>query len=227
MLSIVQDLRYAMRQLRKSPGFTAAAVLTIAIGIGVNTAVFSNMDAVVMRPLAVPKMDRVVTISEQRDRGDVAYFPQAALGNYEDWTRRSRSFQETAAVNIVNSSLTGAGDAVKVNAAHATKDFFRVLQAQPEAGRLFTDDESQPGKGSVAVLGFGFWKRQFGGDLSVLGKTVEIDQRPYTVVGVMPKTMGYPPDVDLYLPFAPTSQQTQNRTDHSYVVLARLQDGVT
>jgi putative ABC transport system permease protein len=227
MQSFVQDFRYAMRQLRKSPGFTLAAVLTIAIGIGINTAMFSNMDAVVMRPMAVPKMDRVVTIAEQRDRGDISYFPQAALGNYEDWTRQSRSFQETAAVTIQNTSLTGAGDAVKVNAAHTTQGFFRVLQAQPLAGRLFTDDESQPGKGSVAVLGFGFWKRQFGGDPSVLGRTVELDQRQYTVVGVMPKTMQYPPDVDVYLPFAPTPQQAQNRTDHNYVVLARLRDGVT
>jgi putative ABC transport system permease protein len=215
-----------MRQLRKSPGFTLAAVLTIAIGIGANTAIFSNMDAVVMRPLAVPKMDRVVTVSEQRDRGDIAYFPQAALGNYGDWSRQSHSFQEMAAVMIQNMSLTGAGDAVKVNAAHTTAGFFRVLQAQPEAGRLYTDDECQPGRGSVAVLGFGFWKRRFGGDPSVLGRTVEVDHRQYTVVGVMPKTMQYPPDVDVYLPFAPNAQQMQNRTNHDYVVLARLRDGV-
>jgi hypothetical protein len=113
MVTLLQDLRYALRQLRQSPGFTLAAVLTLAIGIGANTATFSIMDAVVLRPLAMPELDRVLTVQEQQNRGDLK---PVALANYEDWRSQNRSFEELAVHSSANMSLTGAGDATHVQA---------------------------------------------------------------------------------------------------------------
>src|SRR5205085_2782361 len=172
--TLLQDLRYAVRQLRKSPGFTLAAVITLAIGIGSNTAIFSSMDAVVLRPLAVPQLDRVVTVAEQRDRGD---YGQVALANYQDWARQSRSFEDLAVRKSVDMSLTGAGDAAHVSVALTSANLFTVLRAQPVLGRLFGQSECRPGQDAVAVLNYGFWQRRFGGDPAVLGRKIQLDLR--------------------------------------------------
>lgn len=227
MSALWKDLRFALRQLAKSPGFTLAAVVTIAFGIGANTAMFSSMDAVVLRPLAVPQMDRVVTIAEQREKAEWGGYLQVALANYEDWKRQSRSFKEMAVLTSFDASLTGAGDAARVRAAKNSGSFFSVLKEQPLLGRVFTDSECQPGRDDVAVLNYAFWQQHFGGDPGVLWKTIQLDQRAYTIVGVMPKTTQYPSEVDVFVPFAPTPQQLSNRSDHSYLVIGRLRDGVT
>jgi len=224
MQNLLQDLFYAVRQLRKSPGFAIAAVLTLAIGIGVNTASFSIMDAVVLRPLAVPELNEVVTVSEQQNHGDSR---EAALANYEDWLRQSSAFEELAVRNDHDMSLTGAGDAVHVNAELISPSFFGVMRTSPLMGRVFDESETQPGKNSVAVLSYGFWKSHFGSDPKVLDRQVELDQHAYTVIGVMPKTMQYPSTGDLFLPFAPTDAQLSNRINHDYLVVGRLRKGVT
>lgn len=226
MHTLFQDLRYAARQLAKSPGFTLAAVLTVAIGIGFNTAMFSSMDAVVFRPLAVPQMDRVVTIAE-RGQQEWSGYLQASLANYEDWTRRSRSFEQMAVLTSFDASLMGAGDAAHVRAAANSASFFSVLGARPFLGRVFNDSECQPGRDAVAVLNYAFWQQKFGSDATVLGRKIELDQRAYTIIGVMPRTMQYPSEVDVFVPLAPTAAQLNNRTDHNYLVIARLRDGVT
>lgn len=227
MPALWNDLRYALRQLAKSPGFTLAAVVTIAFGIGANTAMFSSMDAVVLRPLAVPRMDRVVTIAEQREQNGTGGYLQVALANYEDWKRQSRSFDTMGVLTSWNGSLTGAGDAIHIRGASNSGSYFQVLKAEPLLGRIFTDSDCQAGRDDVAVLDYAFWQQHFGADPKVLGKTVQIDQRAYTVIGVMPKTMQYPSEVDVFVPFAPTAQQTSNRADHDYLVIGRLRDGVT
>jgi putative ABC transport system permease protein len=221
---LLQDLRYAVRQLRKSPGFTVAAVLTLSIGIGANTAIFSSMDAVVLRPLAVPQMDRVVTVAEQQDSGG---YEQVALANYQDWVRQSRSFEDMAVRRSADMSLTGADDAAHIQAAITTANFFTVLRASPILGRVFGDSECMPGHDAVAVLNYGFWQRRFGADPRILGRKVELDQREYTVVGVMPKTLQYPSEADIFLPLAPTAEQSADRARHDYVVTGRLRPGVT
>jgi putative ABC transport system permease protein len=223
MRTLLQDLRYAVRQLRKSPGFTLAAVLTLTIGIGANTALFSSMDAVVMHPLVVPQLDRVMAVSEEQD----GRYHWVTLGNFEDWGHQSRSFEQMAAFGPADMSMTGAGDAAHVEAARTSANFFSVLQTPALLGRAFLASDAQPGRDDVVVLNYGFWLRQFAGDPKVLGRKIELDQRPYTVVGVMPKTMQYPPATDLFVPFAPTPQQLQNRSDHNYEVIGRLRDGVT
>jgi putative ABC transport system permease protein len=228
MHTLLQDLRYAVRQLWRSPGFAITAVLSLAIGIGINTAIFSNMDAVVLHPLAVPQLDRVVTVAEQNARSSSASgYEQVALANYEDWKRQSRSFESLAVRTQADMTLTGIGDAAHVEATLTSPEFFTVLRAAPQLGRVYGEAESRPGQDHVAVLSYGLWQQRFAGDPMVLGRTIELDQRTYSIVGVMPKTMQYPSTADVYLPFAPTPEQLANRAAHDYVVTARLRDGVT
>jgi len=224
MNSFFEDLRFAARQLRKSPGFTVTAVLSLAIGIGINTSMFSNMDAVILRPLAVPHLDRVMTIAEQMKSGDLH---QVALANFEDWQRQSHSFESLAVRTDANMTLTGAGDAAEIDTALISPNFFTVLRAQPYFGRVFTQADSQPGHDGVAVLSYGFWKRNFASDPNIEGHSIELDQHKYTIIGVMPKTMQYPSEADLYLPFAPTPDQLANRSSNDFLVEGRLRDGVT
>ncbi|MGA2674260.1 MAG: ABC transporter permease [Terracidiphilus sp.] len=224
MHTLLQDLRYALRQLRQSPGFTITAVLTLAIGIGANTATFSMMDAVIFRPLAVPELNHVVTVDEQQNHGDPQ---QVALANFADWQRQSRSFDELAVRSETDMSLTGAGDAARVRADSTSPSFFSVMQTGAFMGRVFDQSETQPGRDGVAVLSYAFWKSHFGADAAVLGRKIELDQHAYTVIGVMPKTMQYPSRTDLFLPFAPNAAQLANRTSHDYLVIGRLRKGVT
>jgi len=222
--NLVQDIRYAVRQLAKSPGFTIAAVVTLAVGIGANTASFSIMDAVVLHPLAVPDVNRVVAVYERENHGDER---QVALANYADWQRQSRSFESLAVREAADMSLTGAGDAAHVQAEYASPSFFTVLKTPAYLGRVFSDNETEPGRDNVAVLGYAFWKSHFGSDPGVVGRTVELDQRAYTIVGVMPKSMQYPSTADVMLPFSPTGAQLANRAAHNYLVIGRLRAGTT
>ena len=224
MSNLLQDLQYAVRQLWKSPGFTITAVLTLAIGIGVNVGGFSIMDAVVLRPLAVPELNQVVTLSEQQNHGDSQ---QVALANFEDWQRQSSGFEELAVRNDADMSLTGAGDAAHVHAEFTSPSFFNVMRTSAFMGRVFDQSETQPGRDSVAVLSYPFWKSHFGSDAGVLGRQIVLDRHAYTVIGVMPKTMQYPSTADFFLPFAPTDAQLNNRGDHNYLVIGRLRKGVT
>ncbi len=222
--TLLQDIHYALRQLWKSPGFTITAVLTLAIGIGVNTAGFSIMDAVILRPLAVPELDRVVTVSEQQNHGDPQ---QVALANFADWQRQSRSFEELAVRSDAAMSLTGAGDAARVQVDSTSPSFFRVMRSGALLGRVFDANETQPGHNSVAVLSYSFWKSHFGADAAVVGRTIALDEHAFTIIGVMPKTMQYPSTTDVYLPFAPSAPQLANRSTHGYFVIGRLRPGVT
>jgi putative ABC transport system permease protein len=221
---LLQDLEYAVRQLWKSPGFTITAVLTLAIGIGVNTASFSIMDAVVLRPLAVPDLNRVMILYEQQNHGDSL---PVALANFTDWQHQSRSFEEMALFSDADFSLTGAGDAAHVRAEFTSPSFFSVLRTSAFMGRVFDSSETQPGRNSVAVLSYAFWKSHFGADPAVLGRNVELDQHAYTIIGVMPKTMQYPSTADFFLPFAPTDAQLANRASREFLVIGRLRKGVT
>ena len=224
LLNLFQDLEYAYRRLWKSPGFAITAVLTLAIGIGVNTASFSIMDAVILRPLAVPDLDHVVTIYEQQNHGQQQ---QVALGNFEDWQRQNRSFEELGVRLPADMTLTGAGDAAHVEGEYVSPSFFTVLKTGAMLGRVFDQSQTEPGRDQVAVLGYAFWKSHFGADASVVGRRIELDRHGYTVIGVMPKTTQYPSVADFFLPFAPTDAQRTNRSSHDYLVIGRLRPGVT
>jgi putative ABC transport system permease protein len=222
--SIWFDVRFAGRQLIKSPGFAITAVLTLAIGIGANTAIFSSMDAVVLHPISVPDLNQVVTLAEEQGSGN---YHSVALANYYDWNRQNRSFEQLAVRTYADMSLTGAGDAAQVQAALTSANFFGVLRAQPLLGRVFADSDCEQGHNAVAVLNYGFWQRSFAGDPSIVGRQIELDQRKFTIIGVMPKSMQYPSTADLFLPLAPTPQQIADRSTHDYLVLGRLRSGVT
>jgi putative ABC transport system permease protein len=222
--SFCRDIRYAARQLRKAPGFTITVIATLTIGIGANVAVFSNMDAVVLRPLAVPALDRVIAVAEQQER---RVNNLASLANLEDWKRQSHSFEELAAYQGSDLTLTGAGDAAQVRVTFISADFFRALRTQALLGRLFEEGEFQPGRDAVAVLSYGFWQSQFGSNPNMLGQKIELDQREYIVIGVLPRAMQYPAGTDLLLPLVPTPAQLADRSAHNYTVIGRLRDGVT
>lgn len=224
MSGLLEDLRFAVRQLLKSPGFTITAILTLALGLGANTALFSIMDAMMLRPLAVPRLDRVVTLAEQHDSGN---YYRAALANFQDWTRQSHSFDSLSVRVPAGLSMTGAGEPVRVEAAFTSASLFTVMRTQPMAGRAFSDAECQPGRDGVAVLSYGFWQRHFGGDLAVLERRIELDNRIYQIVGIMPKSFQYPPSNDVLLPLAPSPQQMAKRGEHKYYVVGRLRDGVS
>ena len=220
---LMRDVGHALRQLRKSPGFAVTAAITIALGIGTNTAIFSSMDAVVLRPLAVPALDRVVVITEQDRTGP----RQVALGNYEDWRRQNHSFEQLAVRTEAGMSMTGAGDAANVQVALTSASFFQVLRTPALLGRVFDESACQPGRDAVALLNYGFWRRQFAGDPNVLGRRIELAEREYTIIGVLPKTVQYPSDADVFLPLAATPQQLAARTGRDYTAIGRLNDGVT
>jgi putative ABC transport system permease protein len=220
------DLRYAVRQLWKSPGFTLTTALTLAIGIGMNTAVFSMMDAIVLRPLAVPDLSRVVIVAEQHG-GSGDDYQQVALGNYEDWKQQSHSFADLAVRTWASMSMTGAGEALHVQAALTSASFFEVLRTDALLGRVYQDREGQPGHNAVVVLSYAFWNKHFGADRAVLGRSIHLDGQAYTVIGVLPRSMQYPSVSDVFLPLAPTPQQLRNRIAHDYLVIGRLRSGVS
>ena len=223
MRTLLQDLRYAFRQLWKSPGFTITALLTLAIGIGANTASFGITDAVMLRPLAVPELDHVMVVSETQNHGDAQ---PAALANFEDWKRQSHSFEELAVLKPVGMSLTGSGDATHLQAELASPSFFAVLRTSAFLGRVFEQGETQPGRDRVAVLSYAFWNSHFGADAKALGQKIELDRHPYIIVGVMPRKTQYPSVADVFLPFAPSPAQLDDRSSRDYLVVGRLRQGV-
>lgn len=223
---MLSDVKYALRQLRKSPGFAVTAIATLAIGIGMNTATFSVMDAIVLRPLAVPDLHRVVTVNEDRGRGKYNY-EWVTAPNFRDWQRQNHSFQSLSLYKQDAMSLTGSGDAEWVSAATVSPSFFDVMRIEPFAGRVFRADEGQPGRDGEALLTWVFWQQHFGGDSSVVGRTIELNQRKYSVIGIMPKGLEFPPATDVYLPLALTPQQLEDRTAHDYMGVGRLRAGVS
>ncbi len=228
MDTLLPDLRYAVRTLRKSPGFTLVAVLTLALGIGANTAIFSVVNAVLLRPLPYSDADALVLVWN-RYSGLGLDQASSSPPDYFDRRQQNRVFSEMGAFWQTSATLTGGGGAERLNAARATASFFSVLGVPPLLGRTFLPEEDQPGGGKVAVLSHGFWQRRFGGDRGVVGSRVVLDGNPVTVVGVMPERFGAPKKVDLWMPAAFTPEQMSDaaRGNEWLTTVARLKPGVT
>lgn len=229
----LHDLRYALRSLRKSPGFTAVAVLTLALGTGANTAVFSLINAVLLRPLPYPESDRLVLVWESAPFFGLRDSP-VAPANYADWKARSRSFEEIGALEDHTWRLTGDGAPEVVNGGLVTAGVFRALRVRPVLGRVFRDEEDQPGATAVLVISDGFWRRRFGGDPDVIGKAITVNERKHTVVGVLPPGVEPPSEYsggigELWAPFGSvyTASDLAARGRHNWMVAARLRPRVT
>lgn len=220
MDALLQDLRDAARSLKRSPGFTGLAVLTLALGIGATVAVFGVLDGVVLRPLPFPEPDRLVHVSEVTPEGmDFS----SSEPNYLDM-RASRAFEEMAAYRTESLSLTGAGDPERLQGAAATHTLFPLLGAAPALGRTFSAEEDRPGgDGHVVVIGHELWTRRFRADPGVVGERIMLDGEPYTVTGVMPPGFRTP-DADFWIPLAPDPHS--DRDDHWLDVLGRMRPGV-
>jgi predicted permease len=219
------DLRYAIRQLRKNPGFTAVAVLTLALGIGANTAIFSLVDAVLLRPLPFREPDRLVMIWEDASR---IGFPQnnPAPGNYSDWKSQNRVFEDVAAVSWRTFNLTGDGQPERINANTITANFFPLLGIRPALGRYFLPEDDRPDSQKVAILGYGLWQRRFGGDPGIVGREILLDGAKFTVVGVLPLNFQFL-GKDLWVPIAFSPRELARRDNHYLAVVARLGEGIT
>ena len=223
----MQDLRFALRQLLKNPGFTAVAVLTLALGIGANTAIFSVVNAVLLRPLAFPESDRLLWLSEGNARA--GSFP-ISFPNYTDWRAQQTVFEDLGVYNWGSYNLVGSGEPKSLFAGQMTASALATLRAQPALGRLFSTNEDQPGAPRVIVLSHALWQNQFGGDPAVLNRAVSLDGDSYTVVGVMPAGFAFPSPVDAWVPLGPLLSQFgyQDRDSHPGLEgVARLKPGVT
>jgi predicted permease len=222
---LMQDVRYGLRVLRKNPGFTAVAVLTLALGIGANTAIFSVVEAVLLRPLPFHEPDRVVQILETTTG---LPYTSASGEDYLDWESQNRTLEGSSITTWTqNYNASGAGQPETVSVVRAEANFFSVIGAQPFIGSSFAAGADQAGQDHFAVLSYGFWQRHFGGSAGAVGKIVELNGQPYTVVGVMPRWFAYPQTTDVWIPIDKTVAGTSARGNYSYRVLGRLKDGVT
>jgi putative ABC transport system permease protein len=223
----VQDLRYAGRMQRKNPGFTIVAVIALALGIGANTAIFSVVNTVLLRPLPYKDPERLAMVWEDASKHGYPRDTPAAA-NYIDWRDQNTTFEGMAAIADESFNLTGAGDPERLEGRLVSANLFPLLGVEPQLGRPFTAPEDQPGSNRVVVLSYGLWQRRFGGDNSIVGKTLNLNGDTYTVVGVMPARFQFPSsDDELWVPIAFTAQQAANRNRHYLQVVGRLKPGVS
>jgi putative ABC transport system permease protein len=227
LLTPMNDLKFALRQLLKNPGFTAVAVLTLALGIGANTAIFSVVDAVLLRPLAYPDSGQLVWLSE---RGPDWSGGSLSYPNFTDWRNQQSVFESFGVYSGNNFILTGAGEPVRLAGALMSADVFAALRAQPEIGRFFRDDEDKPGARPVAVISHALWQNRFGGQAGIVNQTISLNEKAYTVLGVTPSGFEFPGKVDLWLPAGPFTDGPgwKMRDNHFGLFgVARLKPGVT
>jgi putative ABC transport system permease protein len=225
MLTLLQDLRYALRLLAKNPGFTAIAVLTLALGIGANTAIFTVVNAVLLRPLGFRDPSRLVIVAEKSPFPTIS----TSFENYLDWHDQSHSFQSLEATRGTAITLTGAGEPERLNARMATAQLFPLLGVNAIVGRTFLAEEDKAGGAPVVLLNYGLWQRRFAGSPEVIGKSITLDSHPYTVVGVLPSGFEILQPADVFLPFTPWARTLpDDRNWHpGIIVLGRLKSGVS
>ncbi|MGN6391586.1 MAG: ABC transporter permease [Gemmatimonadales bacterium] len=222
MTGLWQDVRYALRSLAKAPAFAAVTLFTLALGIGANSAIFSVVNGVLIRPYPYPDPDRLVLVREMYGGGEVG---TVSGPNFLDWASRGHAFASLAAWRGVAQTLTGAGEPEEISTALVSSDFFRTLGVKPLMGRGFLPGEDH-GQGTVAVMSEGLWRSRFGADPKILGRTLNLSGMPYTVIGVVPAWLQYP-GAELWLPLGFGEGRADDRDSHSYDVIARLRPGVT
>src|SRR5271165_5965053 len=219
-----QDFRYALRALRKNPGFAAVALCTLALGVGATTVLFTMLSGVLLKPLPFPDPDRLVTLEQPTDKYGREFL---AYQDYVDAKRESRSLDPMAAWIYDGGTVSGMGEAEYAEIRHISSELFSVLGVTLFQGRSFRPEEDRPGGTPVAIVSYGFWRRHFGGDTRAIGVPLTIDQKRYTVVGIAPARFRLDGEDDVYLPLGQnTAPYMQNRRAHPVRVLGRLRPGV-
>ncbi len=229
----MHEIRYAVRVLRKSPGPAVAAVVTLGLGIGANTAIFTLANASMWKPIPLLDTENITMALERAPQDGSTVAPvqvgwdPVTAGNYLDWKQQASSFEKLTACKYASFNVGGAsGEPERVFGARAAADYLQVIGVRPALGRWFTEEEDQPGRDSVMVLGYGMWQRRFGGAPGVLGSTIVVEGRSRTVIGVMPKDFNFPLGAGLWAPLALTAEQRRSRATHELLVLGRLKAGV-
>ena len=226
--SFVQDVRYGIRMLRKNPAFTGIAVLALALGIGANTAMFSVIEAVLLRPLPYSNPNELVRVVSTWQRGGITTPYSSSPPDFFDWRDQNRSFSSMFAYRTSEYALTGHGEAQRVRAVMATAGIFSTLQVHPALGREFLTEENRKGADHVVVLSYGLWQAEFAGAADAIGRTIEFDSEPYTIVGVMPAGFHFPlAGSDAYLPILFDDKVMTQRGAHYLSVLGRLKSGIS
>jgi putative ABC transport system permease protein len=226
MHSFWQDLRYGARMLLKNPGFTLIAIITLSLGVGANTAIFSVINGVLLSALPYPQPEQLAMVwCDNRRQGipdDITSYP-----NFVDWRDRNKTFQGMAGVTSDRYNLTGTGEPEEIRGATVSINFFQLIGVNPMLGRVFTAEEEQPGRDRVVVLSHSLWRRRFGGDPGVLNKTISLSDEPYVVVGIMPPGFQFPENTEIWGPLAPDEGMRGARFGFFLPVVGRLKPGVT
>ena len=225
METLLRDIRFGLRSLLKRPGITAIAVFTLAVGIGANTAIFSFVNGILLRPLPYPEPDRLALITETALKRGV---PEMGISfpNFLDWRAQNSVFQDIATYQGSNFAVTGGGEPEQLRGARISHGLLEILRVSPIQGRTFTADEDRPEQDAVVIIGHGLWQNRFGGEPNVVGKQVILNNRTYTIIGVMPPGFKFPEIAELWVPLALTTKMF-TRTDHGLGGVARLKDGVS
>ncbi len=227
MHTLWQDIRYGTRMLLKNPGITFVVILALALGIGANTAIFSVVNAVLLRPLPYDQADRLLFLNE---RSQVLDEMSISYPNFTDWRNQNQVFEKIGVYNRNSYNLTGAGEAERIPTAQVSADLFSALRVNAALGRVFTNDEDKPGGTPVVVLSHGLWQRRFGGQASILNQSLTLNGRSYTVIGVMPQGYLYPSRAEMWVPVGQLAGDPnwQERGNHpGLYAVARLKPGVT
>jgi putative ABC transport system permease protein len=222
-----QDVRFGVKMLVKSPGFTIVAVIALALGIGANSAIFSVVNTVLLRPLPYKEPDRLVMVWEDATKNG---YPRdtPAVANYLDWRNQNQVFEGMAAIADQSFNLTGIGEPERIDGRRVSANLFSLLGVEPRLGRAFLPEEDQPGSGHAVIISHGLWQRRFGSDMSIVGKPLSLNGETFTVVGVMPQGFQFPSrEVELWVPAAFTQQEAGSRGRHYLQVIARMKPGVS
>jgi len=226
METLLKDIRYGMRGLLKRPGFTAVAVITLALGIGANTAIFSVVNAVLIKPLQFRDPERLAIVWEE---ASFAGFPRntPAPANFVDWKAQNQSFTDMAAIASASFNLTGDGEPERISGQTVTANFFPLLGVQPVLGRAFSSEDDRPGSNRTVILSYRLWQTRYGGDPQIVKRDIQLNGAKYSVVGVMPPGFQFvESEVRLWVPIAFDQEDLTNRGGHYLTVVARLKDGV-
>jgi len=226
MESLLGDIRYALRNLLRRPGFTLIAVITLAVGIGANTAIFSAIHALLLKPLPFPELDRVVAIWDKFPSRGVMH-NEVTVANYLDWQSQTQSLEQLALYRWWNANLTGIDPPERIQGFLVTANYLDALGMKPIMGRNFFAEENQPGKDAVAIITHSLWQRRFGGDPNILNKTITINSVVRTIVGVMPEHFNFPKGGEVYAPLSMTPELMKSRGSHGYYVVGRLKPGAS